>query len=121
VEGFQPALNFLAALGCPGGVVYSHHSQSCLTALLVSLVPFSEAALVSETLVIGHQAESYALCIGTILQGQVPLVLWSISTSPETIRVCINGVIKRKFSKAWRHGILLFQYKIKHRKDMTLG
>lgn len=89
-------LNFLAALVCLGAIVYTDHSQSSLTASVVSLVRFPEAALVSGTLAIGHHSESCTLCTGNILQGQVPPALWQISTSPETIRVCRNYSSRKK-------------------------
>lgn len=96
VEDFQPVLNFLAALGSLGRIVYPHHSQSGLTASLVSLVPFLEAALESGTLTIGRLSESCPFCTGNILQRKLPLVLWPISTSPETIRVCRNDLSHKK-------------------------
>lgn len=79
-----------------GGVIYPCHSQSSLTALLLSPVPFSEAAIVSRTTAIGHNSEGCDLCSGNIVQEHIPLVLWLISTSPGTIRVCRNHLSHKK-------------------------
>lgn len=90
---------FPAALGSAclwGGIVYPNHSQSSLTASPVSPVPFPETALVSGTGAIGHHSESCSFWAGNILQGQVPLVLWPIFTSPETIRMCRNYMTYKK-------------------------
>lgn len=79
-----------------GGVIYPCHSQSSLTASPLSLVLFSEAALVSRTPAAGHNSESCDLCSGIILQEHIPLVLWFISTSPGTVRVCRNHSSHKK-------------------------